>query len=215
MAPRTFLFDFNGTLSDDEPILCAIFRELFGARGRELSAETYFGELAGLSDPEIVRAWLGLTDEAEVKRVVDEKIARYRIQVADGSSVSRSAREAVRLAAANGAAAVVSGAAREEVEPVLVAAGLRDAVAAVVTADEFKRGKPDPEGYLRALAILGAAATDAIAFEDSEAGVGAARAAGIRCIAVLGTMTPARLEAADEIVPRLDAALVRRLLESG
>jgi HAD superfamily hydrolase (TIGR01509 family) len=121
----------------------------------------------------------------------------------------------VLLAAADASVAVVSGAARDEVEPVLAAAELTNAVSAVVTADDVERGKPDPEGYLRALAILGADAERAVAFEDSQAGVGAARAAGIRCIAVLGTMPPERLAAADEIISQLDAGVVRRLLESG
>ena len=211
MAPRAFLFDFNGTLSDDEPILCAILSELFAERGRPLEAATYFEQLAGLSDPEIVRTWLGV-DEATVQEVVDEKIARYRAAVADGTSVSEDAREAVRLAASRASVAVVSGAARDEVEPVLAAAGLTELVSAVVTAEDVERGKPAPDGYLRALTLLGAEAQSAVAFEDSEAGVEAALAAGLRCVAVLGTMPPERLARADEIVPRLDAGLVGRLL---
>ena len=55
MAPRALIFDFNGTLSDDEPILCAIFIHLFAEHGRPLTAQEYFDELAGLSDPEIFR----------------------------------------------------------------------------------------------------------------------------------------------------------------
>jgi beta-phosphoglucomutase-like phosphatase (HAD superfamily) len=49
-------------------------------------------------------------------------------------------------------------------------------------------------------------------FEDTEAGVAAAKAAGMRCIAVLGTLAPERLAAADEIVPALDVELMRRVL---
>ena len=48
------LLDFNGTLSDDEGVQCAIFRELFAEQGRPLSEQEYFDELAGRSDPEIV-----------------------------------------------------------------------------------------------------------------------------------------------------------------
>ena len=56
---RAVIFDFNGTLSDDEPVLCAIFTELFAEHGRPLTEREYYDELAGLSDPEIVRTWLG------------------------------------------------------------------------------------------------------------------------------------------------------------
>jgi beta-phosphoglucomutase-like phosphatase (HAD superfamily) len=48
--------------------------------------------------------------------------------------------------------------------------------------------------------------------EDTEAGVLAAKAAGMRCLALLGTMPPERLAAADELIERLDLELVRRLL---
>src|SRR5690348_4007314 len=59
MPPEAIIFDFNGTLSDDEPLMCEIFAQLFAEHGRPLSAQEYFDELAGLSDPEIVRTWLG------------------------------------------------------------------------------------------------------------------------------------------------------------
>ena len=61
MATRALIFDFNGTLSDDEPILCEIFVSLFAEHGRPMSAQEYFDELAGLSDPEIVRTGWGTT----------------------------------------------------------------------------------------------------------------------------------------------------------
>src|SRR5919204_5191518 len=95
---RAVIFDFNGTLSHDEPILCEIFCELFGEHGRPLSAQEYFDELAGLSDPEIVRTWLG-RDHPDVDEAIEQRIALYRARVADGSRVPEAVREAVRYAA--------------------------------------------------------------------------------------------------------------------
>ncbi|MEP6910989.1 MAG: HAD family phosphatase [Actinomycetota bacterium] len=213
MSVRAVIFDFNGTLSHDEPILCEIFRELFAEHGRPLSAQEYFDELAGLSDPEIVRAWLG-RDHPSVDEVTQERRARYRERVADGSSVPEPVREAVRYAAARANVAVVSGAARAEIEPVIRAAGLAASVGPIVAAEDVAHGKPHPAGYLRALTILdgGVDASDALVFEDTEAGIASAKAAGIRCIAVLGTLAPERLAAADEIVPAIDIELMQRLL---
>ena len=208
MSRRAVLFDFNGTLSDDEPLMCSIFQELFAERGRPLSTEEYYAELAGHSDPEIVRHWLG----SEEPELVAEKIARYRERAADGSTVSDDAREAVRMAASEASVAIVSGAARSEVDTVLWAARLDGLISATVTADEVERGKPDPEGYLRALELLEADAGGSIAFEDSEPGIDAARAAGLRCVAVLGTLPAERLARADAIVERLDADAVRGAL---
>jgi len=210
---RAVIFDFNGTLSHDEPILCEIFCELFAEHGRPLSTQEYFDELAGLSDPEIVRTWLG-RDHPAVDEVVERRIARYTERVADGSSVPEPVREAVRYAAARVQVAVVSGAARAEIDPVIRAAGLADLVQAIVAAEDVGDGKPHPAGYLRALELLdrGLDVSDVLVFEDTEAGIASAKAAGIRCIAVLGTLAPARLTAADEIVPAIDIELMQRLL---
>jgi beta-phosphoglucomutase len=208
MPARAVLFDFNGTLSDDEPIVCAIFQELFAERGRPLSTETYFSELAGTSDPEIVRAWLGAEDPA----LVAAKVERYRARVEDGSTVYEPAREALRAAAAEAAVAVVSGATRAEIAPALAAAGLDEVISVTVTAEDVSRSKPDPEGYLIALELLGAGADGSIAFEDSEPGIEAALAAGLRCVAVLGTLPRERLARANGIVERLDAEAVREAL---
>jgi sugar-phosphatase len=87
----------------------------------------------------------------------------------------------------------------------------------VVTADDVTHGKPHPEGYLLALRRLGEHAAglragEVAVFEDTEAGVASAKAAGMYCIAVARTLPPARLSAADEIVGELDEALIERLL---
>ncbi len=210
---RAVIFDFNGTLSHDEPILCEIFCDLFAEYGRPLSAQEYFDELVGLSDPEIVRAWLG-RDHPSVDEVIERRIERYKEQVADGSSVPFPVREAVRYASERVPVAVVSGAAREEIEPVIAAAGLTARISTIVGAEDVANGKPDPAGYLRALALLhgGLNASDVVVFEDTEAGVASAKAAGMRCFAVLGTLRADRLAAADEIVPAIDVELMQRLL---
>ncbi len=217
MRARAVIFDFNGTLSQDEPILLSIFQELFAEYGRPISAEEYFDELAGRSDPEIVRAWLG-PDHPAVGEVIERRVDRYRELTADGSTVPEEVREAVRYAAERVPVAVVSGAARAEIEPVLEAAGLAGHVRVVVAAEDVPLGKPAPDGYLRALELLDAAvedellASDVLVLEDAEAGIAAAKTAGMRCIAVLGTLPPERLAAADEIFPALDVGLMRRVL---
>jgi HAD superfamily hydrolase (TIGR01509 family) len=210
---RAVIFDFNGTLSHDEPILLAIFQQLFAEYGRPLSAEEYFDRLAGRSDPEIVRTWLG-ADHPAAGEVLERRVERYRELAADGSTVPEEVREAVRYAAELVPVAVVSGAARAEIEPVLDASGLADDLRVVVAAEDVPLGKPAPDGYLRALELLdgGLVASDVLVLEDAEAGIAAAKTAGMRCIAVLGTLPPERLAAADEIVPALDVGLMRRVL---
>jgi HAD superfamily hydrolase (TIGR01509 family) len=212
MTPRAIIFDFNGTLSDDEPILCDIFVHLFAEHGKPLSAQEYFDELAGLSDPEIVRTWLG-RDHPDVDAVIAERVRRYREAVADGSSVPEHVREAVRDAAARVPVAICSGAARAEIEPVVAAAGLAPLLSGIVSSDDVVEGKPHPEGYLKALELVGSFdPADVLVLEDTEAGIASARAAGMRVIAKTGTLDPYRLSGADELVDRIDVELMRRLL---
>jgi HAD superfamily hydrolase (TIGR01509 family) len=211
--PRAVLFDFNGTLSDDEPVLYAIYAELCGREGRPLDRRSYFDRLAGLSDEAIFEAWLG-HGHPRLAALVAERIALYRERVADGSTVGEPVRAAVRYAAERVPVGVVSGAARAEIEPVLAAAGLAEAVSFVVAADDVRAGKPDPEGYLRALERLGGGvrAAAVVVVEDTEAGVAAAKAAGMRVVAVTGTHGAARLAAADEVAEAVQPPLMRRLL---
>ena len=211
MPPTAVIFDFNGTLSDDEPVLCEIFMRLFAEHGRPMSAQEYFDQLAGLSDPEIVTAWLG-EDHPAVREVVDERVRLYRAAAADGSTIHEHVREAVRYAAERVLLAICSGAARAEIEPVVEAAGIAGCFRAVVSSDDVVHGKPDPEGYRNALELLEVDPAGAVVFEDTEAGIASARGAGVsRVLAMRGTLDPHRLAEADELIDRLDVGVMQGL----
>ena len=211
-ATRALVFDFNGTLSRDEPVLYAIYSELFAEHGRPLSEADYYGRLAGNTEEAIIHGWLGVEGDV-LEALVEERIDRY-VRAADGSTVPPAVRDAVRHAASRVPVAIVSGAYRREIEPVVEKAGLTDAVRVLVAADDVTRGKPDPEGYVRALEALAddLAPADVVAFEDTEAGIASARAAGLRCVAVRGTLPDERLAAAEAIVDEIDVEIVRSLV---
>jgi beta-phosphoglucomutase-like phosphatase (HAD superfamily) len=209
---RAVAFDFNGTLSDDEPILLSVYQEMFAEHDRPLSEAEYFRTLAGRSEEAIIASWLG-AEGVDLATLVQERIDRYLARSGAGETVSVRIRDAVAYAAARVPVAVVSGAFRREIEPVLAGARLEEYVSVLVAADDVEHGKPDPAGYMLALELLGGiAASDAVAFEDTEAGVASAKAAGLRCIAVAGTHPPDRLRLADELVAKLDSAVLRRVL---
>ena len=210
-ATRAILFDFNGTLSDDEPLLLRIYQRLFARHGRPLAEEQYFDRLAGLSEEAIVGTWLGV-DGPLLDSLVAERIETYASEAADGATVTEPVRAAVRYAATRVPVAIVSGAFRAEIEPVVAAAGIAGEVTAIVAADDVERGKPHPEPYLTALERLGIDPGEAVALEDTDAGIASAKSAGLRCLAVRGTLPDERLRAADEHVDRIDTDLVRRLV---
>lgn len=75
---------------------------------------------------------------------------------------------------------------------------------AVVTADDVKRTKPDPEPYLTAIEKLGVAKEEAVVVENAPLGIRSAKAAGLRVIAVTSTNPPDALKEADVIIERVD-----------
>jgi HAD superfamily hydrolase (TIGR01509 family) len=194
--PAAVVFDFNGTISDDEPLLAELFVQIFGEMGIEVTEERYWGEFAGYSDPEIVERVLSETGEydgAVAQRLLDRRAELYLARAGAGETVHPEVAACVREIAERVPVAVASGAVRVEVDAVLEGSGLRPLMATVVTADDVTHGKPDPEGYLLALDRLGVPGSDALSFEDTHFGVMAAVAAGMRCVGVGSTMSAERL----------------------
>jgi beta-phosphoglucomutase-like phosphatase (HAD superfamily) len=210
-AAEALVFDFNGTLSDDEPLLLSIYQQLFARHGRPLPEGAYYDDLAGKSEETIIGTWLGV-DGPLLAMLVQERIDAYTALAASGSTVTSPVREAVRYAAARVPVGIVSGAFRAEIEPVVAAAGIAGELSVIVTADDVEHGKPHPEGYLLAVERLGTDPVRTIAFEDTEAGVSSAKDAGLRCLAVRGTLPDERLGRADQLVDTIDVALVERLV---
>jgi HAD superfamily hydrolase (TIGR01509 family) len=208
------IFDFNGTISHDEPLLADLFSRIFAEIGIEVPASLYFEEFAGYSDPEIVERMLERFGRGGDKQAAEHLLRRrtelYLEEIARRPTVLPRAAEAVRRIAAAVPVAIASGAARREIDAVLRANGLDDVFDVVVSAEDVERGKPDPEGYVLALGRLNAtlprpvAAEDVLVIEDSDQGLAAAVAAGMRCIVIEGTSPPDRLGAAEALIPALD-----------
>ncbi len=211
---RGAIFDFNGTLSDDEALLEQVYAGLFREHlGWPITAQEYYARLAGRSDREIAEiavAEHGGGDPALTELILAGRRERYwelarqspPIRPDTAALVQRLAADGVRLA-------IVTGAERADVRFVLESSPLAGLIPVVVAGEDVTRGKPDPEGFLAGLAGLALGPGQVVAFEDSLPGIRAARAAGLRCIAVAGTHDPATLAAeADAVVDRLSPALL-------
>ena len=197
-------FDFNGTLSDDEPVLARVYSELFAELGHPLTPDEYYEHLAGHTDEEMFVRWLGESSE----ELIRERVRRYNTLVSDGSTVDNDVRDAVRWAAARMPVAVVSAALRDEIEPVLNASGLRDLFALVLSQDDVTRGKPDPQPYLLAAERLGLSPDELLVFEDTDVGVASAKAAGAQVVGLTRTLGAERMAAADALVERIDVRVL-------
>lgn len=222
MNLRAAIFDFNGTLSDDEPILYLIFAELFAKTWRyELARDDYFARLAGRSDREIIATVAGEAMARNtpserlmvVNELLDARASRYREIVAQDCPIRPATVELVHALAARGIPlAIVTGAQRADVQHVLSHSPVADSFAHLITAEDVERGKPDPQGFLMAAAALDVPPEEIVVFEDSVAGIRGVIAAGMRCIAVRGTHDEETLRAeTDDVVGELSPEVLNLL----
>jgi len=179
---RALLFDLDGTLVDteshtDQAIEAVVARH--GVTGFTLPAtETRGRTWAHVA--EVIRARTRI--ELPAAMLTAELLTYWNAATADAQPIP-GAPEALRAAAARKLKlAVVSSSPRAVIERILERLGLAHLVdpGARVGGDDVHNGKPDPEGFLMAARALGVEPDDALVFEDSRAGLLAARAAGMR-----------------------------------
>jgi HAD superfamily hydrolase (TIGR01509 family) len=212
-AAPAVVFDFNGTLSDDEPILFDIFAGLFAAHlGWQMTATDYRTELLGRSDREIVEYAVsrhGRRTDDEVAGLLGLRQRIYQDRVAADNPIRSQTVALVELIARQGLPlAIVTGAHRDDVSAVLRHSPVGALIPVVVAVEDVTRGKPDPEGFLTAARRLDRRAADILVFEDSVPGVRAALAAGMHCVAVSADPEPELTACAPAIVPRLEPELL-------
>jgi beta-phosphoglucomutase-like phosphatase (HAD superfamily) len=208
------VFDFNGTLSDDEHILFEIFRDLFHLHlGWEMTAEDYRRDLLGRSDREIIERAVtqhGRGTEGEVSELLRRRQGVYKQKVAEHNPIGSDTAVLVKLLADNHIpVGIVTGAQRDDVRAVLDTSPTGELISFLIAEEDVTNGKPHPEGFLAAAATLNRHPGDILVFEDSVPGVQAAVAAGMHCIAVCAADPgPALTAAAPAIVRALSAELV-------
>lgn len=217
---RAVLFDFNGVIADDEGLHFEAFREVLAPRGIALDRARYDEELLGLDDAGVARHLFPAAGAEEHARFLADKSAAYDTLTAGGVPAFPGAVALVGALAARGVPlAVVSGALRHEIERILAAHGILDRFRIVVAAEDVRRCKPDPEGYLLGFEMLRAqglvaAAERCVVIEDSPAGIEAALGAGMRVVGVAHSAPLAELHRAHLRVPRIADLDVDRVLST-
>ncbi|MFD4117356.1 HAD family hydrolase [Streptomyces niveus] len=180
------VFDLDGTLVDSEPNYYEAGRRLLARHGVPDFSWEHHTRYIGISTRETLE---GLRAEYGIGAPVDELLVlkdRLYLELARASTeVFPEMRKFVELLYAQGVPmAVASGSSRAAIEAVLGATGLDPYFTLYVSAEEVPHGKPEPDVFLEAARRLGADPADCVVLEDAAPGVLAARAAGMRCVAV-------------------------------
>ncbi|UYQ60778.1 HAD family hydrolase [Streptomyces peucetius] len=180
------IFDLDGTLVDSEPNYFEAGRRVLAAHGVldfDWDEHTRFIGIGTRETLEILRARYAL--DAPLDELLAAKNRAYLELASTSTAVFPEMRAFVeRLSEAGVPMAVASGSSRAAIEAVLAGTGLADRIPVTVSAEEVGRGKPEPDVFLEAARRLGAAPHDCVVLEDAPPGAAAARAAGMRCIAV-------------------------------
>jgi beta-phosphoglucomutase len=199
MTVRGVVFDLDGTLVDNMAIHTEAFARFLAQRGLPPLDEAQRARLDGKRNTDIFPILLGRPlDAQELRAVSDEKEALYR-DLSHGRlrPLRGLSRLLSILRAGHIPVAVATSGPVENVRHTLEETGLSAALDVIVRGDQVARGKPFPDIFLAAAARLGVPAQDCLAFEDTPAGVLSARAAGMCCVALTTSFSPAAFLGAD------------------
>jgi len=189
----------DGVLVDSEPLICAAACEMFRERGLTVQPEDFVPFIGAGENRYIggVAEKYGLVYDPEQAK--NRTYELYLKLVPGALKVFPGARELVMACRAAGfLCAVASSAHRIKVDANLRALDLpQGTLQAVVTAEDSERRKPDPAIFLKAAERLGVSPSECTVVEDAVNGVAAAKAAGMRCVAVASSFSPKELSQAD------------------
>ena len=208
---KAIIFDFDGVLADTEPLHFKMFQRVLHEEGLPLSEQEYYQKYVGRDDKGCFQTILSAhgrqAPPETVRSLVERKAALMLQQIKVTPVVYPGIEDFVKRAAGRYRLAIVSGALRHEVELILETVGLRSSFEHITAAEDVRNGKPDPEGYRHALQALNrraaVQASDCLVIEDTIAGIQAAQAAGMRCLAVSTTYPADQLAGADAVASTL------------
>jgi beta-phosphoglucomutase len=183
--PRAVIWDVDGTLVDTAELHFAAWERMAAEMGRSFTRAD-FAATFGRRNPEIIRfLFQSEFTDAEVLAIGERKENYYRAAAEGGVNLLPGVPELLAGLHARGARqAVGSSAPRGNLDLILRITDSRQYFDAVVGMEDTQRGKPDPEVFLVAARKLGVRPDRCVVMEDAVAGVEAAKAGGMKCVAV-------------------------------
>ncbi len=219
---RTVIFDFDGVITDSEILHFRAFNQVLGQYGIELTKQEYYKTYLGFNDADcygkLIQQGLLKTEQEQIGNLIEEKKHIYKELAKTEGKMIEGVRDFLTLLEENSIPmAICSGSLLTEVEMVLEDTGLRHLFEEIVSGEQVKKGKPDPEGFLLTLTRLNSNASlaqagnqndilpgECIVIEDSHWGLEAAKAAGMHTIAVTNSYGAEQLGMAEKIVNQLN-----------
>ena len=229
--PIAVIFDFDGVLADTEKLHFKAFNVVLKEHGIELMQDKYWQDYLGYTDQEcfeaVSRDYSTPFNQAAIDELIRKKAVEFDRLVKQDGAIIDGVMDFITLLEKNKIPiSICSGALMSDIDSVLSASvevlgrDLRNSFEVIITADNVKKGKPHPEGYLLTLERINRKlnmtfnAEDCIVIEDSHWGLEAAKAAGMNSIAVTNSYSAKSLQGkADLVVDNLKSLTLDDLLK--
>jgi len=211
---RAVIFDFDGVIADTEAMHFKAFNQALQPYEVQISKQQYFKEYLGFTDRDLLKT---LVEEgtlkirkSQVETIAQKKTDIFEEMVSSHVEIIDGVREFLGMLEENDVSmAICSGALLDEIELILDKGGLRRYFQVIVSAEQVRRGKPAPDGFLLTLEKLNEKSSESIkagecvVVEDSHWGLEAAKAAGMHTVAVTNSYSADELELAERVVGNL------------
>ena len=197
---KAAIFDLDGTVAGSIQPDIAAWEKLFREFNKEFTINIY-KEFSGMTGKSIIVKYLEQVPEKADK--LQDKKEEYFMAFADTQGIAEvpGVRELIqKLKEANFKIGLATAATRDKVDSVLEQINLTEQFESIVTANDVTQGKPHPEPFLKAAEALGTSAEECVVFEDAPNGIRAAKAAGMKCVAITTTHYKEELLEADIII---------------
>ena len=213
---RAIVFDFDGIIVDAEPLHLKAFQAVLGSNGIFLSEAEYYERYLALDDRTLFSNILtdrniGFND-SEIEDLMRKKSEGYEKLMREEIIIFPGVIDFVDSAYKKYLLSIGSGALRHEIEYILDYIGIKERFSVIVSAEDVQKCKPDPEVFIKALLKINSKVprgsntihpSECLVIEDSFAGIRAAKAAGMRSLAITNSYERRKLSEADLVADTL------------
>lgn len=181
---KAVIFDMDGVLVDSEPVYFEVDKRLLGSFGLKVDNE-FLNRYIGVSNKDMMEdiiKRLNIEQSADELTEIKLRLSIKAFNEANLVTIPGVRELIAELTAHNISLAIASSSPRTIIETVINKLNISGFFKIIISGEEVKNGKPAPDIFLKAADLLGVNPNECMVIEDSENGVGAAFAAGIKCI---------------------------------
>jgi len=212
-SSRGVIWDLDGVIIDSGDQHWAAWQQLAQETETPFTLSD-FRKTFGMRNADIIPTYWHTHNPAEIVQLAQRKEAIYREMLMKDAHALPGAIELIRALREDGwKQALGSSAPMENIQIILDLLDLRNLLDAIVSGESTPFGKPAPDIFIAAAYALGISAVNCVVIEDAVAGVQAAHAGGMRCVAVTNGTPNRELGAADIVVTSLQELSVQQLTE--